>query len=737
MKRTQSALALPLLALAACGPSLWVPGGTVSVRATAHASVAPPSGGVSVTTSNVEATAPQLVTVEMGNDARGAVSSVAPNGWIDDSHPLPASAIDPNAVAQVHVIAHADVAIEGASNLAAPNAIAIASTDLPSDAVVVGGTLDLGGGIRVVVRANGAIAGGGAIQVRGRRGGRAIVVSANGPSTRAIVGGSLVLEAPDGRQWTVDVDGGDIDLVTLARARTQGRIEARVHARLTRSSRRAGTATAVAVNANPIDTDAHVTVNVSAGHHVDVIGGAGLLAPGAIVLTNSDIPSDAVVVGGSILLGASIVAHAGGPATRVIAGGTLTVAAPDGRQWAIDVTDGDVDAVRVGAHVNAPVTARIRVGATRVLRDAASAVAASDPNAGVNVTVSVAGNSGLGLIGGDDLVAPDAIVLATGEIPSDAVVVGGTIHLGDEIAAHGNAPATRLVAGGTLTLRAPDGRQWTVDVAAGDLDAVHVHAHARGRITARIRIRGAHLAGGGATAVASNGNANGAAARRRRPLTARERLALQTLVRVSSSAGPQDARGLDAAAHVIEEEATDDATPMFYRIPIVGHRLVIAVDVSYSMRDTDPNVHTFDGSTPSKLDMLRAQLAKLLGALPPDIAIDIVAFSSDVQVLWDAPRVLDERSLIEAVEWVARLRPMDETRPLAAVQRAIGMQSDQVIMLTDGRPTYADSEEPALMRVAGGLQASIRLDVVGIGPDQNAAFLDALAQRGHGIALHF
>jgi hypothetical protein len=632
----------------------------------------------------------------------------------------------------VHVIAHADVAIEGASNLAPPSAIVIASADLPSDAVVVGGTLDLGGGIHVVVNANGTIAGGGGARVR-RRGGRIVVVNANVPSTRTIVGGSLVLEAADGRQWTVDVDGGDVDLVTLARARTQGRIEARVHVRLTRVSREARGANAVAVNAGRVDAGVHVTVNVSTGSHVDLVGGAGLVAPAAMVLTGGEIPGDAVVVGGSIRLGASVVVHAGDPAARMIAGGTLTLEAPDGRQWAVDVDGGDFDAVHVGVHVNAPVTARLRVHATRLVREArtgATAVAANDASGGVHVTVNVAGNAGLGLVGGGDLVVPDSIVLATNDIPSDAVVVGGTIHLGAAIAGHGSVPATQMIAGGTLTLRAPDGRQWTLDVADGDLDAVHGRAHARGRITARIRIRGSHVAGGNAVA------ANAAPARRRRALTPRERLALQTLVRVSASGAP-DARGIDAAAHVIEDDTTEDASPMFYRIPIVGRRLVIAVDISYSMRDLDPNAHSYDGTTPSKLDMLRAQLAKLLGALPPDIAIDIVAFSSDVQVLWEAPRVLDERSLVEAVEWVARLRPMDETRPLAAVQRAIGMQSDQVIMLTDGRPTYADSEEPALMRVAGGLQTNIRLDVVGIGPDQNAQFLDALAQRGHGIALHF
>lgn len=402
------------------------------------------------------------------------------------------------------------------------------------------------------------------------------------------------------------------------------------------------------------------------------------------------------------------------------------------------------------------------------------------------------------MAGASDLVSPSLLVFSSGEIPADAVIVSGTLEVAVEPPAgaggameggesgsvgvrgptvggggarrganhHGrdrgrgrgqgvvvvqaDVPATRELRGGSLVLESPDGAQWAVDIDGGDMDAAIRAAVAGGQppsVIARLRVRGVRqtrLARGAARAtpnvVASGANSDASArpVRHRRTLSPRERLALSTLLQVHADS-PNGSAGLDAAARAVEDEevATDDGPPMFYQIPIVGRRLVIAVDVSYSMRDSDPQAHSINGTLPSKLDMLRAQLAKLLGALPPDIAVNIIAFSSDAQVLWDAPRVLDEASLIEAVRWVARLRPMDETHPLAAVQRAVSMQSDQVIMLTDGRPTYADSEEPALMGVAGGMQAGVRLDVVGIGPDQNAVFLDALARRGHGIALHF
>ena len=436
--------------------------------------------------------------------------------------------------------------------------------------------------------------------------------------------------------------------------------------------------------------------------HVVIAGAGDLEPPTALVFTSADLPADAVIVSGSLDVGVEAGASVD-VGVNVAAGGNGGAGIAMGGGGGVAMDNGGGGSVAMGSGGGG----------------SAAAGGSVSPGAGVR------GRRGRG--------HGHPVTVVQADVPAPG-------------------PATRAIHGGTLVLEAPDGSQFTVEIEGGDIDAVQDGLASPGhtpRVIARIRIRAVHQTrlarnaapigppAGANTTVSANGAVDVHAAaptRHRRPLTAREHLALDTLLQVHGT--DPHAGALGVAAHLVEQ-TVDDGPPMFYQIPIVGRRIVIAVDVSYSMREPDPTAHADDGTVPSKLDMLRAQLAKLLGALPPDIAIDIVAFSSDVQVLWSAPRVLDESSLIEAVRWVANLRPMDETHPLVAVQRAIDMQSDQVIMLTDGRPTYADSEEPALMRVAGGLQTSIRLDAVGIGPDQNATFLDALARRGHGIALHF
>jgi ABC-type glycerol-3-phosphate transport system substrate-binding protein len=123
---------------------------------------------------------------------------------------------------------------------------------------------------------------------------------------------------------------------------------------------------------------------------------------------------------------------------------------------------------------------------------------------------------------------------------------------------------------------------------------------------------------------------------------------------------------------------------------------------------------------------------KVLAALAPDVRVNVVAFSATVRPLWAAPRTLDSAGLDEAIRWIAALRPADETDPVAAIQAVSAQHPDQIVLVSDGRPTHRPSEADAVLALAGSLGAGVRLDVVGVGPDQDRPFLTALASRGGG-----
>lgn len=217
------------------------------------------------------------------------------------------------------------------------------------------------------------------------------------------------------------------------------------------------------------------------------------------------------------------------------------------------------------------------------------------------------------------------------------------------------------------------------------------------------------------------------------PLTSGSLAALDELLRAVPS-GSEESLRLASAVEVVTALNTQER-PTFFAVPVRGRSVVLVVDVSYSMRDVDPRASDLwvtPTARPTKLDVARAELVKFLGALPADVRVDIVAFSSTVNALWRAPRALDAGARSEAIRWVAALRPMDETAPVRAIEAAVALQPEQIVLLSDGRPTDRQRDTSALLGLAQGISARMRLDVVGIGPDQDRPFLAALAQNGRG-----
>jgi hypothetical protein len=321
------------------------------------------------------------------------------------------------------------------------------------------------------------------------------------------------------------------------------------------------------------------------------------------------------------------------------------------------------------------------------------------------------------------------IAFAGTDFPEGATVLDAELTPSTTSArAHASGDRDVELAGGHVVLARPDGTHLDADVVSGHVRVhrtgrgAHARAHASGSINVRVRLPHVEVA------------RPAPPVRHRRAPSTRERDALAGLLAARPAGSLERARLATAIDRV--SNGLEDGPVMFYNIPIVGHSIALVVDVSYSMRDPDPQA-LGTGDTPSKLDMLRAQLVRLLASLPSDVAVNIVAFSSASQPMWDRPRVLDPDALQSAITWVSALRPIDETHPLDAVRLADNAHADQIILLTDGRPTFATEEEPALLQLAATFPTrGARLDCVGIGPDQDTAFLDALALRAHGIAFH-
>lgn len=338
-------------------------------------------------------------------------------------------------------------------------------------------------------------------------------------------------------------------------------------------------------------------------------------------------------------------------------------------------------------------------------------------------------------------------VIAGGEIAvtgvpnaPDLAVVDGVIDFDDADLRAPAAGAGRVTvratarrtlhvrAGGMIVVSDRHGRRWRARVEGGQLTARTDGTNPSGRVVwepSGGEIRVSIVATGGDTLTLDNGGLPEATVE----LTPRVRGALDSLIGAVPS-GSREAERIAAAVEVVIRNA-ESAEPSFYAIPVRGRSLVLMVDVSYSMSDPDPQGAWF-AANPSKLDVARAELVKVLASVPRGVRVNVVAFSSNVATLWSASREIDDASLNEAVRWVAALRPRDETHPLEAMEAATSLAPDQIVLLSDGRPSDSEAVLRSLIDRVDAISARTRVDVVGFGADQDRQFLGTLAAHGHG-----
>lgn len=536
-----------------------------------------------------------------------------------------------------------------------------------------------------------------------------LTLHAAGQSGRAqaVHGGAIAIEHA-GAITASDIVGGDLEIDASAvegapsavrggTLRLAGGLELRVTGgRVTLGENREGQWVVSGGRVTTVDPNA--AVDVAAG------------AAGAAVA-----PSAGVATGGTVAVTGGGAVGAQGGATA--AGGSPNVAAANGTA-ASGTAGGAAVAVAAGAGGAAAGGGSVPNGrVTGVDVERVSACGGAHVIAGGEITIT-------GVPQGDDL----AVVDGSLEFDDPELAPAAPGRAARATVRATGRRALRVRAGGTLLVSNRHGRRWRVRVEGGEILARTEGSNPSGRVVwqptgGEVRV----------TVVASGGDAlaleGGGLPEATVDFSPRVRASLDALV-ASVTPGSREAGRLAAAVEVVLRQA-ESAEPSFYAIPVRGRSLVVMIDISYSMSDPDPNGAGF-ASVPTKLDVARAELVKVLASVPQNVTVDVVAFSSTVQRLWDAPRAMDEVSLRAAIQWAAALRPADETHPLEAIDAAAAMNPEQIVLLSDGRPSDSDAVLRSLLARVEAIAPRTRVDVVGFGADQDRVFLGALAARGRG-----
>jgi Ca-activated chloride channel homolog len=154
---------------------------------------------------------------------------------------------------------------------------------------------------------------------------------------------------------------------------------------------------------------------------------------------------------------------------------------------------------------------------------------------------------------------------------------------------------------------------------------------------------------------------------------------------------------------------------------IVAKRVTFVIDTSGSMMG-------------DRIKLARDSIKYCVTRLNPNDELNVVRFSTDVEALFDKPRVASPENVKKAVDFVGTFEAIGGT----AIDEALegkGEKPHLVMFITDGHPTVGETEEAAIVKHARDAnKGRSRVFTFGVGEDLNARLVDRLAEDGNGTS---
>lgn len=161
---------------------------------------------------------------------------------------------------------------------------------------------------------------------------------------------------------------------------------------------------------------------------------------------------------------------------------------------------------------------------------------------------------------------------------------------------------------------------------------------------------------------------------------------------------------------------------------IVAKRVTFVIDTSGSMMG-------------DRIKLARDSIKYCVTRLNPADEFNVVRFSTDVEALFDKPRVASPENVKKAVEFAGTFEAIGGTAIDEALTRGLkdgegkGEKPHLVMFITDGHPTVGETEEAAITKNAkANNKGRSRVFTFGVGEDLNARLLDRIAEDGNGTS---
>lgn len=137
--------------------------------------------------------------------------------------------------------------------------------------------------------------------------------------------------------------------------------------------------------------------------------------------------------------------------------------------------------------------------------------------------------------------------------------------------------------------------------------------------------------------------------------------------------------------------------------------------------------------TPRKIDVARHELVDALERLPDGTRMNVIFFNHRVEANAPGLVALEGSTRDNLIRFVEGIEPANRTALATAMRAAFVMGARHVVVLSDGLGNIGGGSTQILRDAREAMRGGVRIDTIGLGHDQDAALLRALADESGGL----